>query len=97
MTKELTIKRRLQDAKLNKEIKDSIYRLRRFLAGDESAIGGSKMSIAYSGLAKTQKQNPIFPDYRIASTKSGVSNHTLTWVNTLVKQTLIQVPEVTFP
>ena len=45
MTQDKVIIRRLEDALSTKILKDQIYRLRRFVAGDEASIGGSKVSL----------------------------------------------------
>lgn len=95
MTNSQTILKRFRDGLSIREVTDRIYRMRRFLAGDESALGrGSKISMG--NLAQVTKQNSYTPDFSIVQHDEGVSNHALTWIRTLVKQVMIRHPEITF-
>lgn len=97
MTKEKKIIRRIEDAKENLEIKQSMYRFRKFLAGDHAAIGADKVAVTPTAAGKIYRSNPNFPDFRISSHEEGVSNSALTWVMTLIKQSFIQKPSIVFP
>jgi hypothetical protein len=99
MAKKLTdvkvLLQRVDDSSLTREVRDSMYKLRRFFSGDESALGRAS-NISISELGKRRKENSLRPDFRITGADEGVSNHALAWIRTLVKQVLIRHPEVEF-
>lgn len=98
LTSEDQILQRITDAKATKELKDYMYRMRRFLAGDyDSAIYGRSTNLIDSDAGRIYKSNPNWPDFRINRHTEGVSNHTMTWALILMKQSLISKPKFDFP
>jgi len=89
--------RRLRDAKVNKSIKDSMYKLRRVVAGDYTAIGGDKVGVKYDDISQITKVSKMYPTFRPAIYEEGVGNHLYEWLKILVMQTVLQNPQIDFP
>lgn len=92
------IEKRVADAKATKHIKDYMYNMRRFLAGEAvQGLNSKTTQLEEEVDLRIYKGLREWPDFRIGQHAEGVSNQTLTWVLTLIKQTLISKPRFTWP
>lgn len=99
LTPEDKILLRIEDAKANHELKRYMYNMRRFVAGDDTAMGGDRMTLvsALEGAGRVVRMNREFPHFKISEHEEGISNHVLTWINNIIKQSLISRPRLEWP
>lgn len=96
VTKSDKILWRYDESRANEEFKRYMYNMRRFVAGDETNVGGDRTSVSehVSVSGRVAKHNRLFPDFKITEHEEGVSNHTLTWVQNIIKQSIVSKPTI---
>lgn len=87
-----TILARLRKSQCTIDLKRTIYRTRKFVAGDLSALRGEGVPVTKSDYNKERRENTEFPDFMRAGHEEGVSNHVYTWCRTLVMN--VSTPKV---
>lgn len=98
LTRDEKITKQVDDAFRAKDLKEYIYRMRQFLAGEwDTAATGKRTRVTASTSGEIYKTNREYPDFRISQHEEGVSNHTMTWVINLAKELMIAKPTWMFP
>lgn len=97
LTRDEKIAKQVDDAFKAKDIKEYIYRMRQFLAGEwDTAATGKRTRVTVSTSGEIYKTNREYPDFRISEHEEGVSNHTMTWIVNLAKELMISRPVWSF-